>query len=442
MMAPKNRLPAVALSAIALVASGCATGDRNTTAPLPTPTVRLSGQLYGGQQPVSGATIQLYAVGTSGYGSASSPLLTNAVATDGGGNFTITNDYTCPANAQVYIVATGGNPGMAVGTDNQNLALMAALGACSSLTPATVIMMNERTTVAAVWALSRFMSGYAAVGASASNAAGLADAFSVVPQLVALDTGQTPGPSLPTNASLPITEINTLSNILAPCINSGGGVAGDNSLCGQLFSAATAGSSVPQDTIAAALNIARNPGSNVAQLFALTTSNSPFQPMLSAAPQNFLLGINYTGGGLSQPAALGLDASGNVWVANANSSLTELSSAGAPISSASGFTGGGLNQPSALAIDNAGTVWVTNKTGNSVSLFSPAGTPLAASPLTGGGLNGPAAIAIDEDGSAWIANSVGNSLSNFSASFTTLSPAGGLTGAGLAQPSGIAINPH
>jgi hypothetical protein len=319
---------------------------------------------------------------------------------------------------------------------------MAALGACSSLTSSTIIMINERSTVAAVWALSRFMSGYAGVGANATNAAGLANAFSVVPELVALNSGATPGPSLPANATLPITEINTLSDILTPCINSAGGVAGDNSLCGQLFSAATAGTSVPQDTIAAALNIARNPASNVAQLFSLAAANAPFQPTLATAPQNFLLAISYAGGGLSAPAALATDSSGNVWAANANSTLTELSTTGAAVSPSAGFTGGGLSQPSALAIDTTGTVWVTNKTGNSVSLFSPSGTPLSASPLTGGGLNAPKAIAIDEDGNAWIANSGGNSLSNFSASFTTSSPTSGITGGGLAQPSGIAINPR
>jgi hypothetical protein len=35
----------------------------------------MPGLVHGGQQPVIGATIQLYAVGTTGYGSAATPLL-------------------------------------------------------------------------------------------------------------------------------------------------------------------------------------------------------------------------------------------------------------------------------------------------------------------------------------------------------------------------------
>jgi hypothetical protein len=424
--------------------SGCATNVTSISSPEATATGPLNGKLFGGQQPVSGATIQLYAAGVTGYGSASTPLFTEAVVSDSNGNFTFTGDYTCPAGAQVYLVATGGNPGMPAGTVNNNLALMAAIGPCSSITSSTNVMVNERSTIAAVWALSHFMSGYSAIGSSATNTAGLANAFSIVPELVTLDTGITPGAALPAGATVSVAEINTLSDILAPCINSAGGTAGDNSLCGQLFSATTvSGSPAPQDTIAAALNIARNPTLNTAQLFTLAASNSPFQPTLPAAPQNYLLSMTYAGAGLNAPAALAVDASGNVWAANAaNSTLSELNSTGVALSPVTGFTGGGLNGPSSLALDFNGTVWVTNRNGNNVSLFNSSGAPLPASPLNGGGLNAPSAIAIDEDGGAWITNSGNNSISNFSSSFLTISPSTGYTGGGLSQPTAIAINPQ
>jgi hypothetical protein len=432
------------LSCIGLMATGCSTVNvQGSAAATPLAAVKLSGRLQGGQQPVSGASIQLYAAGTSGYGAASTPLLTQTVTTDINGNFNITGDYPCTGNPEVYIVATGGIPQPQTGMVNNNLALMTALGPCSSLTANTSIAINERSTVAAVWALARFMSGYSAVGASAINASGLANAFSVVPQLVTLSTGETPGASLPANAVVPVAEINTLSNSLAACVNSAGGTAGDNSSCGLLFSAATVpGSSAPQDTIAAALNIARNPGLNPDKVLSVSLPNAPFQPSLTSTPQNFLLAITYSGGGLNAPTALAVDSSGNIWAANANSSLTEFDATGAAISPPGGYTGGGLNHPSSLAIDESGTVWVANSSGNSISLFNASGAPLSASPLTGGGLNTPATIAIDEDGSAWIANSGNGSLSNFSAAYTTSSPPTGYTGAGIGQPTGIAIDPY
>jgi hypothetical protein len=116
--------------------------------------------------PSSGATIQLYAVAATSKGAAT-PLISATVTTAQDGTFTITGDYSCTGNPLVYIVATGGNPGS--GT-NTALSLMAALGPCNNLTPSTFISINELTTVASVYALAPFMSGYKNVGAASTNA--------------------------------------------------------------------------------------------------------------------------------------------------------------------------------------------------------------------------------------------------------------------------------
>src|SRR5438445_4103263 len=93
---------------------GCA---QNQPGKVIEPLVRHS-SVHGGQQPVSGATLQLYAVGTTGDGSAATALLTQAVTSDANGNFDITGAYTCPsASTLVYITATGGNPGLSPGTN-------------------------------------------------------------------------------------------------------------------------------------------------------------------------------------------------------------------------------------------------------------------------------------------------------------------------------------
>ena len=93
---------------------------------------KIKGNVHGGQQPVNGAVIQLYAVGMTGYTSGATPLIPSAdqlisgnALTTSTGSFDITGDYTCPTGSYVYITASGGNPGAGI---NTNLALMAALG--------------------------------------------------------------------------------------------------------------------------------------------------------------------------------------------------------------------------------------------------------------------------------------------------------------------------
>jgi len=406
----------------------------------------LSGHVHGGQQPVSGASVQLWAASSSGYGTASTALLTPAVLSDANGNFNITGDYTCPsASTQVYLTATGGNPGLAAGTDNTALAMMTALGPCGNLQSTTFVSINELTTVASVWSLSHYMSSASAIGASATNAAGMTNAFASVNKVVNTTTGSLPGAALPANATLPAAEIDTLANILAGCINSTGGVAGDSSPCGNLLSAATpAGSSAPADTIEAAIDIARNPGTNVAAIFALASANAPFQPALASSPTDWMIGINYVGGGLSAPAAMAVDSSGNIWFANGGAnSISELSSTGAAVSPGAGYTGGGLNVPSAIAVDLTGKVWVANSAGSSISEFTSAGVPVVTTAFTGGGLNAPKSLSIDGYGDIWLANSGNNSVTELNSSGVALSPApGGYTGGGLTGPTGIAVNPQ
>ena len=146
--------------------TGCQMVQGPVEAPNPTATTpssrgsgELAGVVHGGQQPVSGATIQLYAVGTSGYGSTATGLIspsaqaTPGIAlTDANGNFNITGQYSCPmGDPEVYLTATGGNPGLAPGTNNSAIVLVAALTDCNTLqanAAKTTVILNEATTVA------------------------------------------------------------------------------------------------------------------------------------------------------------------------------------------------------------------------------------------------------------------------------------------------------
>ena len=109
--------------ALAATLTGCSMGTTPTNDVVSGGAV--NGRVHGGQQPIVGATVQLYQVGTNGYGSGAAPL-GSPVVTDSNGGFSITNKYGCPNGATlVYITATGGNPGSGV---NSSSKLVAALG--------------------------------------------------------------------------------------------------------------------------------------------------------------------------------------------------------------------------------------------------------------------------------------------------------------------------
>ena len=114
---------------VALSLTGCQ-GVPPASSPNDSKPTGIYGKVYGGQQPVTGASIQLYAAGNSGDGSAATSLLASPPMTDSTGSFSITGQYSCPAsNPEVYLVATQGNPGLGNGKMNPQLAMMVALGA-------------------------------------------------------------------------------------------------------------------------------------------------------------------------------------------------------------------------------------------------------------------------------------------------------------------------
>ena len=104
-----QRLSGILLTAFCASILGC---SANVPSSISLAGGQLRGNVHGGQQPVTGSSVQLYAAGTTGYGSAATALLSSPVVTDASGSFTITGGYTCPSpTSQLYIVARGGNPG-------------------------------------------------------------------------------------------------------------------------------------------------------------------------------------------------------------------------------------------------------------------------------------------------------------------------------------------
>ncbi len=442
-------LPMMLCSAALLAGCGSAALGNGLSDPSATNIPALGGTVFGGQQPIIGATIQLYAAGTTGYGSVGRPLVNctgpadgngvptapcTGVTTGAGGMFTITNDYVCPPNAYVYIVANGGNSHYSTGsTSNSALALMAGLGACSALNDSTFISLNEVTTVASVTALQQFMSAtYGTafaedVGAPASNLTGLKNAFATIPKMVNISTGA----ALVTGSSSAIvssssvnvywtnmqSKINALGNILSTCVNSGDIVspAAISSSCSGLFAAAkpSAQTNAPADTIQAMLDLALNPtnvGTGATGPYSYVTGFPAFSPTLSAAPNDWTLSLGYYSGSIP--------------------------TAGMPF----------LGVPYNVAIDSNGTAWFLNQNAanSTVSAISPGGAPYAY--LMAGSLTSPRGMVLDTDGNVYVADY--GSVSPYSATLRECVLSGATCGstnlyAGsstLYQPYGIAID--
>jgi len=369
-----------------LLLDGCGYGPASANLQSSVAVPAISGNVHGGQQPVIGATIQLYAASTGALKGSSTSLLTTTVVSDLNGGFSITRAYTCPsADALVYLTATGGNPGVLVNGVNPNLALMAALGPCGALSGSTYITINELTTVASVISLAPFMADATHIGSDPANTGGLAGAFAGAQTLVNFTTGLPPTSS--SGLQAPVANLFTLGDILAACVNSSGGLAGDGTPCGKLFQYATATGTTTADTITAMLRIVQFPAQNVPQLFALTSAAAPFQPTLSASPSSWITPQTITLPTERDPALLTIDTRQHIWIDLATS--TVLSPQTGPI----------------LVYDTAGNLLFTVAAGS-------------------GGLYAPIQMLADPQGNTWTLN--GNfTLSKFDSNGNALSPATG-----------------
>jgi len=343
--------------------SGCGLGTGSTAAPVATAAaasaVAATGVVHGGQNPVSGAAIQLWAAGTTGYGSAATPLIGATLTTSDGtgtmdsnanagnanntlpvGSFTITGDYTCPtATTLVYLTATGGNPGLGGTVNNSAIVMLAALGQCGSLTPSTYVVINELTTAGTVEALAPFLNASGSIGSASDSGSlqAIANAFAAVGTMVNNSTG---------SALTGYPKLSTLANAMVQCVNSTGPTSSN---CTTLFADATpSGGTTPTTVLGALLDIALNPTLNGTAIYNLSTPNAPFQPALTSAPGLW----NITTSGAAKSACLtaggGDDVSGTVsysgtatgriYIAINNTSGCDVGTQGTSIASAGAYT--------------------------------------------------------------------------------------------------------
>lgn len=462
---------AIVVSCCVLLISGCVGKPVMTTTSTQTNPVQgaaIKGRVHGGQNPISGADVYLYAVGTGGYGgkgiaasssNASVSLLNSNVlsqtpaggedsnnnyyvTTDSGGNFSITGDYTCPsASAQVYLFAKGGNSGAG---PNSLIGLMAGLGSCGSLSSSTFVMVNEVSTIVTAYALAGFATDATHISSSGSTLAlqGMANAFAAIPNMETLSTGVALATTPAGNGVVWQKGINAMANILASCVNTASGAG----YCSSLLLIWNLGLAGPTETASVAIDFAHFPGSNVSTLLEFQSANPPFQPTTTAT-NDFTMGIAYTGA-FTLPIGVAVDSADNVWItdeANStdNTAISELYAAGytgagggSTWNSSSPFTGGGLSGCNcySIAIDPSGNIWAGPSGGSGLIELSSSGSPL--SPSTGYQDNGyfPYTVASDGSGNIWNPNATamyeyvpGTGFEDFS-------------GGGVDEPDGVAVD--
>jgi len=386
----------------------------------------LSGKVHGGNQPVSGATVNLYFAGQSISGTATL-VATTTTANDGTGSFHFVqnstspnsgtdNTFSCPTSGGsplVYVVAKGGNTlnNGNSSVNNTAAAFIAIYGTCSQLATNTnnFVNMTEVTTVATLAAVQQFFdpSNYSI------TADGTGQQYNVMinlPNTIALlanvSTGTVAGnTTLSANTSgsngvggvsvtaSPHTDvINTLADAISACVNNASASA---TACTTLFSNAVPPAAnvtnrpngtvfaPATDVVQAMYYILTNPtngsATNLLNIYNLATgAGAPYQPTLSAAPTDWNIAINYSsisncgsgsGGFISSPYDISIDAQDNVWIANSQATkgnLSELTAGGAANTCV--FLGGSSK---GATIDSSGNVWLASTESNNIYRYNP-----------------------------------------------------------------------
>ena len=443
---------AALLASSALFTAGCS--NMSTTAPDAPVSGEATfvGRVHGGNQAVSQAAVQLWAVGQgSGPGQGATLYAQTQTANDGTGSFSFVkntsgtqsgssgNSYSCPTSGApfdpvLYVYSRGGNTtGTGTGIQNTAAAFLAPVGLCSQVTNATFVDVSEVTTAATVAAVGQFINP--ATDQIGNDAIGVAyqaivNAFATIPNLVNAATGianstttiagsGTGVGGVTMTVTSPTTTVNTIANIISACVNQATQTSGTS--CSTLFTNAippatvartsqpTATFNAAQDTVEAALYMYLNPtdGStaNRTNLFNLQQAvGAPYQPTLSAMPTDWLLPITYTSSStcgtnstfFSHPYDMNVDINGNLWIANkagTNAATVEISPNGLPeacVSLGSSSMGGGV-------IDTNGSVWTADSVGGAIYAYNPSGGAIRTFTVpTGGG--SPLAIVADGTG--------------------------------------------
>ncbi|MEU3278908.1 hypothetical protein [Streptomyces antibioticus] len=386
------------------------------------------GVVRSGSRPVAAAEVTLLQAGDR-PGAGARPLA--RTRSDAHGRFSLSYPARHNPDAVLYLTADAGPAGHGQPRATHRVRPVRLVAMLGTGRRTGKVVLNERTTVAAGFAMAQFTRG----GEVAGRSPGLQNAAAVSHNLADITNGAA-ARMLATapNGSRTSTlrAFNTLADILSGC------TAGQT--CGTLFDlAGHPGAPAPRETFQAVADIARLPGNHAGELFALADGRNTYRPRLTTAPDAWTLALRYVGNGqeLDGPGNVAFDAEGTAWIGNnyvfnadprqsvcGSRILSRLTPAGRDVPGAP-YRGGGLYGVGfGTTIDPDGHVWAANfgfqGTGcpldagrlyRSVSEFTADGRPL--SPPQGwrqGDIVQPQGIVSDREGNIWVANCGGRSV--------------------------------
>lgn len=443
---------------VAALVGGSAVVASSASAATPSP-IPLSGTLHtvaaGVAPDWTGWSVEAYVSGN--------PVPVADAAADADGTFDLPIVADVPAGQVLSVIAhapeDGAHPGQPTGT------------LVSVLPEATAgdITLNERTTVAAAWAMAQFVSADGIAGA----APGLVNSAGMAANLADPRTGDE-GDVLATSPNGAETStqaiVNSLTAALASCVTApfAHHALYPDGTCAEIIgvgAAATNGGTEPVDVFRALSAIAKVPATEPHRLFALSelVPLLPGAATLDSAPVAWTIALRFNGDGesLGGPGNFAVDHEGNIWVNNnyeynadphtpvcGSDLLFKFS----PTGEFQKFSGGGLSGAGfGIDIDPVtGNVWVANfgfaapvpecpaedqPPHDSASLFTPQGVAL--SPERGfqqGSLNWPQGMVIDQHNTVWFANCNNATLTAYPKADPNQARVIDLAGTGINQP--------
>ncbi len=131
--------------------------------------------------------------------------------------------------------------------------------------------------------------------------------------------------------------------------------------------------------------------------------------------------------GLVTPVGMKFGPNGDLYVADDNNTIEEITPAGVETT----FYYGGLHSPNDVAFDKSGNLYISDSSGTSIFEVTPSGTKSTFA----GGLSAPEGIAFDASGNLYVANQAANNL-------IKITPTGSesVFATGLNEPVGVAVD--